>query len=283
MKRDFNSIIDNLVESISTYDYFVDFNKVFNNVEDIEYKLNNLNYLLGKEDFDNEFRKTFQRNPEVVTVLPILLAIRRNNIAIIDEDIINYDFVNYMSVDDYLKFIYETRLIELFYDKRIRNLIDYVTGVEVGLDSNARKNRIGKQMEFIVENYIKEIPNIKYLKQATLQHVKEEFNINVNLNTSEVPQNKRYDFIVKDQSNKIYLIETNYYSSGGSKLNEVARSYTKIDNDIKNVSNAEFIWITDGVGWNTTKVDLHQAYTSMKHLYTIYDLNNNILNKIFNK
>lgn len=283
MKRNFDDIINNLTESISTYDYFVDFQKVFSNVEDLEYKLNILNYLLGKDNFDEEFKSTFKRNPEVVSVLPILLAIRRKDITVLDEVVVNYDFENYMNVEDYLLFIYETSLIELFKDKRIRNLIDYVTGVEVGLDSNARKNRTGTLMESLVEKELNKIPNIKYLKQATLYNIYEIFNVKVNINSSEIPTNKRYDFIVKDINNKIYLIETNYYNSSGSKLSETSRSYTKLDNDVKNINNVEFIWITDGYGWKSTQKDLNNAYALMKHLYTIYDLNNGILNKIFNK
>lgn len=283
MKRSFDDIVNNLTESINNYDYYVDFVKVFNNVENIEYKVNILNYLLGKEDFDSEFRKVFNSNPEVVEVLPILLAIRDKNLSIFDESIIKYDFSNYMKCDEYLEFIHKTGLINLFKDKRIKNLVDYVTGVEVGLDTNSRKNRTGTLMENLVEKHLLKLDNIEYITQANLKKIKEVFGIDIILGNSDLSINKRFDFVVKDNKSNLFLIETNYYRGSGSKLNETSRSYAKIAEDLKEVENVQFIWITDGQGWEKTKKDFEHAYNSMDHIYTVLDLENNVLENIFNK
>lgn len=280
MKRNFDDIINSLKPTIYSHEYFVDFKKVFNNVDNIKYHLNNLNYLLGEDDFDKSFEFMFNKDPKVVQVLPILLAIRDKNILVFEETIIKYSFNKIMNVNYYLNFIYKTNLIDLFKDKRIRNFVDYVTGVEVGLDTNARKNRSGREMENLVERHIEKISNVVYLKQATLDTIKKEWNIVINTKTSDVSINKQYDFILKDSNNKIFLIETNFYKTRGSKLNETARSYSKLSADISKLDNVEFIWITDGIGWLSTKKGLEEAYNSMKHLYTIEDLNNKVLNKL---
>lgn len=284
MNKSFDNLISNLIETINKYDYFVDFKKVFDSIRNIEYKLNILNYLLGKENFDEEFKKTFDNNPNVVDVLPILLAIREKDISVFDNAIIRYDFNNKSNdYKHYLNFINKTGLIELFKDKRIKNLVDYVTGVEVGLDTNARKNRSGTQMENIVYDYLIKIPNIEIIKQGNFKDIDNKLGVILNIDLFDLNKNKRFDFIVKDKNNHIYLIETNYYRASGSKLNEVARSYTKLYENLKDVKNVTFIWITDGLGWKSTKNDLKKAFDRIDHLYNINDLSNNVLLKIFNK
>lgn len=283
MKKNFNELIASMTETIFTHDYFVDFKKVFQRVDDLEYYLNNLNFLLGKENFDEAFIKTFNKDNEIVTVLPILLAIREKNLAIYEDIVIKYDFINIMDVNYYLDFIYKTNLIEIFKDKRIRNLIDYVTGVEVGLDTNARKNRTGNQMERIVLEYVKKVNCVEYLEQADLNKISKNFDVDIDSKLSDVSKNKKYDFVLKRKTdNHLFLIETNYYRSSGSKLNETARSYEKLSNDIKNIEGATFIWITDGYGWLSTKRDLEKAFITIDHLYNIDDLKRNILNKVIN-
>lgn len=283
MKRDFEDIINNLTKTIYSHEYFVDFKKVFKSVDNIKYHLNNLNYLLDENDFDKAFKYMFEKDNDVVKVLPVLLAIRDKDILVFDEVVLEYSFNKIMDVEYYLAFIYKTNLIELFRDKRIRNFVDYVTGVEVGLDTNARKNRSGTEMENLVEKYINNLEDIEYIKQANFKKIKNEWDITIDVSNSDISINKRYDFAIKDSNNKVYLIETNFYRTSGSKLNEVSRSYSKLSDDVKNINDLEFIWITDGPGWLTTKKDLEHAYNNMKHLYTIEDLKDDVLNKIINK
>ena len=80
MKRDFEDIINNLTKTIYSHEYFVDFKKVFKSVDNIKYHLNNLNYLLGENDFDKAFKYMFEKDNDVVKVLPVLLAIRDKDV-----------------------------------------------------------------------------------------------------------------------------------------------------------------------------------------------------------
>ncbi len=285
MKRSFDEIINSLKDSIATYDYFVDFKKVYKHIEEVKVELNILNSLIGEDDIETSFAKLLVEYPKVLGVIPILLAVRKGEISIIDGEIIVYNFKEMnRNIEDYAKLLRESGLEELIKTKKIKNLVDYVIGVEVGLDTNARKNRTGTLMENIVESYIKKIPNVEYLKQATKTMIKEKFNTDalegLILDEEKGETNKRFDFAIKSKSGKILLIETNFYSGSGSKLNETARSYAKLANDIKLVSGVDFVWITDGIGWKSTKNNLREAYQVIEHLYTIEDLNNGILERI---
>lgn len=284
MKREFDDIMASLKESIATYDYYVDFEKVYKNVSKVEMQLNLLNYLIGKENVEEEFVKLVVEYPDVLEVIPILLAVRLGEIKIIDGDVITYNFKKRnKEFTDYTKLLRESGLVALFTNKKVKNLVDYVTGVEVGLDTNARKNRTGYIMEDIVESYIKKIPNVDYIKEASKKQIKEHFNTNLldNINLDEENKtNKRFDFVIKSKSSNLLLIETNFYSSSGSKLNETARSYSKLSNDIKKIDGVEFVWITDGKGWYSTKNNFREAYDIIEHLYTIEDLDNGVLEKI---
>lgn len=284
MKREFNEIIESLRESIATYDYYVDFDKVYKNVNKVEMQLNLLNYLIGKENVEQEFMKLLLEYPDVIEVIPILLAVREGEIKIIDGEVISYNFKKMnRDLSDYTKLLRESGLVELFEKKKIKNLVDYVTGVEVGLDTNARKNRTGHLMEDIVESYINKIPNVDYIKEATKNEIKIHFNTDVldNLNLDDKNKtNKRFDFVVKSKSGKLLLIETNFYGGSGSKLNETARSYAKLGKDIADIDGVEFVWITDGKGWRSTQNNLREAYSVIKHLYTLDDLDNCILERL---
>ena len=170
----------------------------------------------------------------------------------------------------------KTGLFKLLSKAKINSLLDYITGVEVGLDSNTRKNRTGKVMENLVESYIKKA-NYRYYTQVNTTYINNNFNIDL----SQIITNaeKRLDFIILN-NNKIYALEVNFYNSGGSKLNETARSYKEIASEIKNIKNFTFIWITDGAGWKSAKNNLKETFNSMQHIYNINDLKNNILQKI---
>ena len=197
MKRDFEEIIESLKDSIATYEYYVDFEKVYAHISDIEKQLNLLNYLIGKENIEEEFSKLIAEYPQVLSAIPILLAVRDGNIKIIDGEFISFSFNNTnRDIEDYIKLFRETGLEKLFKEKKIKNLVDYVTGVEVGLDTNARKNRTGKFMENIVESYIKRIPNVNYLRQASKTDIANHYNTNVLdsliLDTENGKTNKRF-------------------------------------------------------------------------------------------
>lgn len=183
------------------------------------------------------------------------------------------------SVEEYKYFMRQTGLFELIESHIISNLYDYVTGVEVGLDSNGRKNRGGHQMENLVESFLKKSA-VEYYKEMYLNEVEEKFKIDLSAISANDTTTKRFDFVVRS-SEKIFGIETNFYTAGGSKLNETARSYKMIAEESKQIKNFEFIWITDGEGWQSAKRNLKETFLILENLYNIKDLENGIFEKIF--
>lgn len=261
MNKNFKLFIEQLSETNATLDYFVDFNKVNLNIEKIKIKLNQLNYLIGQNDLKDAVHKLYQENSSVYDVLDILIAVRRKDKkkTFNNSDEIVLVETYFETPELVYEFIEETGLANIFRNKNITNLVDYVFGIEVGLDTNARKNRGGTQMENAVAkifnrngiSYDKEVKNTKYKELLSLGE-----------------DVKRFDFVIKTQE-KIYLIETNYYNTGGSKLNEVARSYSDIAPKINQYSNFEFVWITDGQGWLSAKNKLEEAYINIPKVYNL--------------
>lgn len=285
MKRDFLSWLGKLKESIADYKYYTDFEKIYKNVEKIKIELNILNSLVGSKNIEEDFEKIIIKYPETLKCIPILLAIRTNEIYAIDiEEEVKYNFgKGNMSIEQYKKFMRKTGLFNLISNHIINNLVDYVTGVETGLDSNGRKNRGGHLMENLVENYIKKAGFIKgknYFKEMYISEITEKWGINLSAISNQGKAEKRFDFVVKTE-NMIYGIETNFYSSGGSKLNETARSYKTLALEINTISGFTFVWFTDGKGWIKAKNNLEETFDIMENLYNINDLENGIISKVF--
>lgn len=284
MKKDFKKLIDTLKNSIKTWEYFVNWNKVFSSSSEFEIILNKLNYLLGKEDFKTEFKKLYESNPDIVKALPVLLAVREKKLEIFelsDGSFEIFDFnelINY-SFEKYFKFIEKTGLINLFKKDGIKNLVDYVIGVEVGLDSNGRKNRGGSLMEDIVEAHIKKMclkNNFEYLPQARPTLIRSKWGVDVSINKSE----RSFDFAVYNPKNKkIKLFEVNFYNGGGSKLKAVCGEFKDLYRELKN-QNIDFIWITDGLGWHTTKRPLEETYNNNDYVFNLSMIENNILEEL---
>ncbi|MBU0468385.1 MAG: type II restriction endonuclease [Candidatus Omnitrophica bacterium] len=279
--------MSNLKDSNTYWDYFVNWNKVFGNLRDIELNLNILNYLIGKKDFDKEFKYLLKKYPVVNSVLPVLLACREKNFNILTKytgDGLQYDKFTFKqpSADDAqiekaLNFVKGTGLINLFTDEKIKNVVDYVTGVEVGLDSNGRKNRGGTTMENIVEVFIKKICDdngFDYIRGATSKTIKAKFNKDVPVDKSS----RIFDFAVYNKK-QIYLLETNFYGGGGSKLKSTAGEYKSLY-DFLRKAGVPFIWITDGQGWKTTERPLEETFNHIDYLLNLSMLEQGILNKI---
>ena len=172
-----------------------------------------------------------------------------------------------------------TGLFDMLQNHIISNLFDYVTGVEVGLGSNGRKNRGGHQMEDLVESYLKKA-NVEYYKEMYLTEIESKWNIDLSAISAEGTSTKRWDFVVKTPS-CIYVIETNFYTSGGSKLNETARSYKMIAEEAKSVPNFKFVWITDGGGWTSARRNLEETFRLLENMYNIADMENGIFSALF--
>ncbi len=261
MSEQFEKFLTQLSETNATLDYFVDFEKIIENINKISIKLNQLNYLIGKDDLQNAVKELFEENEKVFDVLDILIAVRKKD----DKKTINNEgkivlLKSYFaSPESIFEYIEETGLGEIFRNKNITNLVDYVFGIEVGLDTNARKNRGGTNMEKAVA-LILDSADIHYKQQVNNTLFPEVIGFGEDL--------KRFDFAIKTQK-KTYLIEVNYYNGGGSKLNETARSYSDVAPKINQYENYEFVWITDGQGWHSAKNKLEEAFNVIPSLYNL--------------
>lgn len=284
-KRDFHTWLSNFRYSIADFGYYIDFNKVYKNVDSIKIELNILNSLIGSKNIESDFEKLIAKYPEILKCIPILLAVREYEIfAGENGDVKLYTFDNLINtVEEYKVFMKKTGLFELLSNHIINNLYDYVTGVETGLDSNGRKNRGGHQMEDLVESYIQKAGfkrDINYFKEMYVSEVSRKWNIDLSAVSNQGKMEKRWDFVVKTD-NCIYLIETNFYGSGGSKLNETARSYKTIATEMKSVKGAKFVWFTDGAGWKSAARNLEETFDVLDDIYSINDMQNGIMGEIF--
>ncbi|MFI3300731.1 MAG: type II restriction endonuclease [Candidatus Gastranaerophilales bacterium] len=282
----FNYLIKNLKPSNNLWSYFVNWEKVYSNVKHIEIGLNLLNYLIGKENFDEELKTLIKEQPQVIKILPALVVSRENKFDILIDyknkqlKYENYDFTiqnpTAEDIDKYLKFVQESGLKELICSGKVKSLVDYMIGVEAGLDSNGRKNRGGHSMEDIVEVFIKDLclnKGYTYLKEANAEKIKQEFNIDVPVDKSS----RRYDFVVKTDK-ELVIFEVNFYGGGGSKLKSTAGEYRDLYNVLEN--KFKFIWITDGLGWKTTQRPLRETFDHNDYLISLSMLEKEILEKI---
>lgn len=285
MKRNFNEWLNTFRDSICDYKFYVDFEKVYGNVDKIKVELNILNSLIGSQNIENDFRKLLADYPQVLKCVPILLAVRGREIYAIDGDgeyLFNFVKQNY-SIDEYIMLMRKTGLFTLISEHLIHNLVDYVTGVEVGLDSNGRKNRGGHLMEDLVEDYLIKAGfkrNVDYYKEMYLSDVEKNWNLNLSAISNQGKAKKRFDFVIQ-KGETIYAIETNFYSSQGSKLNETARSYKAIALESKEIDRFAFVWFTDGQGWHSAKHNLEETFDVLDNMYCIADLENGIVEKLF--
>ena len=283
--RNFKEWLSTMKESIATWTYYTDFNKVYENVQKIKIELNILNSLIGSKNIEDDFKKIIKQYPNVLSVVPILLAKRETEIKIIDTEgnyIFSFVNMNY-TVEQYTLFMRNSGLFELLQNHIINNLVDYVLGVEVGMDTNGRKNRTGHVMEDLVESYLIKaglVKNKTYFKEMNASEVQKKFNIDLSSLSNDGKAEKRFDFVFIGAFNTIYACECNFYSSSGSKLNETAKSYKLLTEEAKNINGFEFVWFTDGVGWNTAKNNLEETFDVLDNLYNLNDLENGVLNKL---
>lgn len=288
----FENLKNTLQDSIFTWDYFTDFEKVKKNVKNIEKELNLLNYLIGKEKLEEEFLSLVEEYPKVRKILPILIAIREDKLfctpVITDIETLvpeNKKYIFYDPIDENIKkelliFFKESGLKDIFESKAIKNLVDYCFGVEVGFDTNARKNRTGDIMEKLVYKFLEEFceddKNLQFIEQATQKRIKEFFNYDIKIDKNS----RRFDFALFDKiKNKLFLIEVNYYSGGGSKLKATAGEYQYLNNFVKS-QNINFIWITDGKGWLTSLKPLEETFIHNDYVINLDMLKNGALKEI---
>ncbi len=284
LNRNFNEWLSKFKTSISDYTYYVDFEKIYKNVDKVKVELNILNSLIGSKNIEEEFQNILIKYPETLECIPLLLAVRSREIFVkdeINEYLFKFDKMVY-SINDYIKFMEESGLFDLLQNHIINNLYDYVLGIEVGLDSNGRKNRGGHLMENLVESYIIKAgykKDVSYFKEMYLKDIEKKWNLDLSEMSGNNVSTKRFDFVIKTD-NQVYVMETNFYSSGGSKLNETARSYKMLAQESKKVNGVTFIWFTDGTGWNSARKNLEETFNELETMYNIDDLENGILDKL---
>ena len=281
MRGNFNEWLSKFKTSISNYNYYVDFEKIYKNVDKVKVELNILNSLIGSKNIEEEFQNILIKYPETLECIPLLLAVRSREIFVkdeINEYLFKFDKMVYF-MKDYIRFMRESGLFDLLQNHIINNLYDYVLGIEVGLDSNGRKNRGGHLMENLVESYIIKAgykKDVNYFKEMYLKDIEKKWNLDLSAMSGNNVSTKRFDFVLKTD-NQVYVIETNFYSSGGSKLNETARSYKMLAQESKKVEGVTFIWFTDGTGWNSARKNLEETFNELETMYNIDDLEHGVL------
>lgn len=288
--RIFEHLLNSLVPSITVWDYFINWNKVNRNLDKIKIELNLLNSLLDSQNLEHDFVALIKKYPNVIKTIPVLLAVRENKIEILkdykskDLSYLDFEFdketVSDSEARDYFVFLKETKLIELFKNKKIKNFVDYVFGVEVGLDSNGRKNRGGQLMEMVVEVFvsdaIKDNNELDCLSQATPKKIKEKWGYEVKFEKSQ----RTFDFAIFNiKRKKLYLIESNFYNGGGSKLKSVCGEFKILFNELK-AQSIELIWITDGKGWLTTRNPLRETFNNNKFIFNLSLLKEGALKEV---
>ncbi len=283
MKRNFKEWFADFTDTIATYEYYTDFNVVYRNIDKIKVELNILNSLIGSKNIENEFDALFKKYPEIRKCLPLLIAVREKEIKVIDEgEKLKYNFTNINDIELLKRFMRKTGLFDLISNHLVNNLVDYATGVEVGLGSNGRKNRGGHLMEDVLQDFIEKEGfklNQTYFKEMYLKDIERKWNIDLSSLSHLGKVAKRFDYVVKTQ-NCIYAFETNFYSSSGSKLNETARSYKMIAEESKNIKGFAFVWVTDGLGWAGAKNNLEETFDVMENIYNIKELSKGKLREI---
>lgn len=285
MTRNFEQWLSTFRTSIADYSYYVNFDKVVARVGSMKAELSLLGSLIGSDDIEREFEELVRRYPETLGCIPLLLAVRSHELSVTDRQcrLENFDFLTpNRSISEYAQFMRSIGLFELMEKHLVSSLIDYATGVETGLDSNACKNRGGSLMERLVASHLQGeglTEGREYFREMYIHQIQERWGLDLSAVSNQGTTEKRFDFVICTPA-QIYLVETNFYASGGSKLNETARSYKELARQIAAVAGATFIWITDGRGWRSARGNLLETFEVLETLYNLHDLEQGALGAI---
>ncbi|MDK7352983.1 type II restriction endonuclease [Rothia aeria] len=269
-----------------TPEYYVNWEKVNGGVKKHALALNTLNYLIGLNNLYEEAIQLFTQQPNLLEAVPVLFASRDVHLDVmeVDEDesifFYNLDFKNVdtTNIQKYVDFMQKSGLLDFLKHSANRSLVDYAYGVEVGLDSNGRKNRSGKVMEDLLEGQLRAVADFygyQTMTQATAHRMRQEWQVEVPVDKSE----RKFDGALFDShKRRLFLFETNYYGGGGSKLKSVAGEFKSLYNHvIQNSEGIEFVWVTDGQGWKTTAKPLSEAFAVIPNIFNINQLHHGYL------
>ena len=265
-----DDFLNTLLDTNHTYDFFVNWDKVYNSLKNHMVEISILNSLnkVSANELEQKFKEILINYPEVVPILPSILAIRDKNVPIFN--IINKSSktINFskrgFDLNEIMEFSVKTGLLDLF--NNIDDLYSYLVGAEVGLDTNGRKNRSGHIFEDAVGLFLED----KLSDLDGYHYVKEDSNVNIH-------RNKRFDYVIYKNFVPKIVIECNFYNSTGSKPIEVAHAYTGLQKDT-NDANLIFIWVTDGRGWNKMFSTLMNVAEDIDFI-----VNYNMLDKALNR
>ena len=287
----FENFVSTLRPSLKLWDYFVNWDKVFRNTREFEIHLNVWNFLLGKDNFELEFHLLLESHPDIVKALPSLVVrdgAGSSQFSLV-EDIsdlsaaeVGFDFSRPASTAELrasaLDFVTRSGLIRLFYKDGVKNLVDYVLGVEAGVDSNARKNRSGTAMETVVREYLNGLTDntdLTFIEQATPAAIKAKWGFDIPVDKSS----RRFDFAISD-GRRIVLMEVNFYGGGGSKLKATAGEYIGLG-EMLAIPNIDFVWVTDGHGWLTALLPMRAAFEKLDYVWNLSWLSQDYLSEVF--
>lgn len=279
--RNFDLWLSDFRDSISSYSYYIDFKKVIANARLCKPELCLLNSLIGSQDIEKDFRDLYARYPSILRAIPILLAKREMEIyARDDEGGGLYQFQRpTQTIEEYCVFMRKTGLFDLVSKHLVNNLYDYVVGIETGLDSNGRKNRGGHQMENLVQGFLASA-RLEHYKEVWASDISASWKVNLSALTNTGKTEKRFDFVVKT-ADCVYAIETNFYGSSGSKLNETARSYKMLALEAQTIKGFKFVWFTDGKGWLSARQNLRETFDVLPTLFNIKELEGGVSERVF--
>lgn len=243
----------------------INIDKVLKDVENVEINLNTLDYIITNNEDEIIKRITilFHKDKSIFTVVPLLVASEIEKVFKINKNYLSFSaLIN--NLDNLIYAFKETGLIRLITSGKIKRFVDYLTGVKVGLDSNARKNRSGK----INENDIKEIIENELSKYSFLDIKYQLSGKSIELiKNDDKLKKKKFDVVIKNiKNNKIVFIESSFYNTQGSKVSETARSYSDVYNAIKNYNDYLFIWVADGEGIKSI-VELLKEKIELNYLF----------------
>ena len=281
--RNFSEWFSQFRESIADYSYYTDFSKVYSNIASISKELSLINTLIGDKNIEESFETLLKTHPEVLKCFPILMAKRELQVFARDDDRdykYHFDEFNY-PIEQYKVFMRKTGLFDLLQNHIVNNITDYVLGIETGLDSHARKSRGGDLMENLVEDFLKKggfVRDETYFKEMTIKRIERKWGLDLSSISNQGKMQKRFDFVVVGpNTGTIYGIETNFYASNGSKLNETARSYKTIAMEAKDIQGFKFVWITDGKGWENAKNNLQETFDVLDNMFCIAELEKGVV------
>lgn len=257
-KEYFDYFFDTLLPTNRTYEYYVNWEKVKDNVITYLTEICLLNSLTRIDVLEREAKliEIISKYPEVIPVVPLIIAIREKNVVVLDiGDQLFYKKFKFNEklkeeeILDIVEFCKKSGILDLFGE--INDLYAYLLGMEVGLDSNARKNRSGKIFEHLVGLLLKD--RLRDYPSFTL---KEEDS------SLEIKRKKRADFVIYHNNSPKIVLECNFYASTGSKPIEVANAYIDLDHKCKE-KNLMLVWVTDGPAWPKMRNTIERTFNEI--------------------